>query len=150
MRDGKNARGDGRSRAAGRTSRGVREIPWVSGRTEPPGLGGRRQSQLRTAAFYEDRHSGIEEAPSEGAGMIGNIVLVDARARGRPRALQDIQILQEKRHAGERAIRKPAVDLRLRIVVMFDDYRVDLRINFGRAGNRLVQQLPGGDLLFTD
>ncbi len=87
MRDRKNARGDGSTGAAGRTARGVGGIPGVAGRTEQPGFGGRHQSEFRTGAFSEDRHPGIEEALGEGAGMIGDIVLVDARARGRPRAL---------------------------------------------------------------
>src|SRR5260370_17982823 len=118
MCDGENARSNGRARAAGRTSRRMREIPRISGRTEQPRLGGRHQSEFRTGGFSEDREAGIEEAPGEGAGMIRDIVLVDAGARRRPRALENIQILQQKRHAGKRPFRKPLVDLLPGIVVM--------------------------------
>ena len=72
--------------------------------------------------------------------MIGDVVLVDAGAEGRPRALQIFQILQQKRHAGEGTIGKPLVDLPRRIVVMLDDDSVDLRIDPGGAGDRLVEQ----------
>ena len=82
--------------------------------------------------------------------MIGDIVLVEARAESRPRALQNIQVLQQKRHAGEGAIRKPLVDLPLGMVVMLDDDRVDLRVDLGGAGDGLVQQFPGADLLVAD
>jgi hypothetical protein len=71
--------------------------------------------------------------------MIGNIVLVDARARSRPGALENIQILQQKRDPGEGTIRKPVVDLPLGIVVMLHDHRIDLRIDPGGAGDGLVQ-----------
>src|SRR5260370_12460766 len=97
MCDGENARSNGRARAAGRTSRRMREIPRISGRTEQPGLGGRHQSEFRTGAFSEDREAGIEETLGEGAGMIRNIVLVDAGARPRPRALKNIPILHHNR-----------------------------------------------------
>ena len=82
--------------------------------------------------------------------MISDIVLVDAGARGRPRALKNIQILQEKRHAGEGTILKSLVDLRLRIIVMFYDHCVDLRVDLGGAGNGLVQQFSRADLFFPD
>ncbi len=82
--------------------------------------------------------------------MIGDVVLVDACAEGRPRALQDIQILQEKRHAGEGTIRKSLFDLPLRIVVMLYDHCVDLRIDFAGTGDRLVQQFLGTDMLVAD
>ena len=81
MRHGKDARGDRRGRAAGRTSGGMRQIPRVAGRAEQAALGGRQQAELRAGALAEDRHPGVEEALREGAGMIGHIVLVDARAR---------------------------------------------------------------------
>ncbi len=45
---------------------------------------------------------------------------------------------------------KPRFDLPLRIVVMLDDDRVDLRIDLGGAGDGLVQQLSGADLLVAD
>ena len=68
--------------------------------------GGRHQAEFRTGAFSENRDPGIEKALGEGAGVIGDIVLVDAGARRRPRALENIQILQQKRHAGEGTVRK--------------------------------------------
>ncbi len=71
--------------------------------------------------------------------MIGNIVPVDARARSRPGALENIQILEQKRHAGEGTIRKPVVDLPLGIIEMLHHHGVDLRIDPGGAGDRLVQ-----------
>src|SRR5580700_3604725 len=88
MRDGKNPRRNGRRRAAGRAARGVREIPGISGRAEQAGLGGRHQSEFGTRAFAEDRNAGIEEAPGEGAGMVGDIVLEEAGARRGPRTLE--------------------------------------------------------------
>ena len=36
------------------------------------------------------------------------------------------------------------------IVVMLDDYRVDLRIDLGGPRDRLVQQFAGTDLLLAD
>ena len=150
MRDGKNSRGNGRGRAAGRAARGVREIPGISGRAEQTGLGGRQQSEFRAGAFSEDRNAGIEETPGEGAGMVGDIVLEDTGARRGPCTLKKLQILQDKRHAGKGAVGKAVVDLPLRVVVMFDDHRVDLRIDLGGAGDRFVQQLPGLDLLVAD
>jgi hypothetical protein len=71
--------------------------------------------------------------------MVGNIVLVDARARSRPGALENIEILQQKRHASEGTVGKPVVDLPLGIIVMLHDHRIDLRIEPGGAGDGLVQ-----------
>ena len=116
------------------------EIPGIAGRTEQAGLGGRHQSEFRTGALAEDREAGVEETLGEGAAVIGDIVLVDAGAEGRPRALEKFQILQQKRHAGEGTIGKPLVDLPFGIVVMLDDDSVDLRIDPGGAGDRLVEQ----------
>ncbi len=82
--------------------------------------------------------------------MIRDIIIIDAGARRRPRALENIQILQQKRHAGKGAIRKPLVDLPPGIVIMLHDHRIDLRIDLGGAGDRLVQQFRGADLLFPD
>ena len=101
-------------------------------------------------ALAEDRDAGIEEALGEGAGMIGDIVLVDAGAERGSGALQKIEILQQKRHAGEGTVGKALVDLPPGIVVMLDDHRIDLRIDLGGAGDRLVQQFAGADLLLAD
>ena len=66
--------------------------------------------------------------------------LQDAGAEGGARALQQIEILQQERHAGEGAVGKSLVDLPLGIVVVLDHDRVDLRIDLGGAGDRLVEQ----------
>ena len=78
------------------------------------------------------------------------MVLVDARARCGPRPLKKLQILQEKRHAGERAIRKSLVDLPLGIIVVLDDDRIDFRIYFSGPRNCFIQQFTGADLPFSD
>ena len=82
--------------------------------------------------------------------MAGDIVPVKAGAERGPRALQKVEVLQQKRHAGERAIRKPLVDLPLGMVVMLYNHRIDLGIYPGGAGDRLVQQFPGTNLLVAD
>ena len=64
-------------------------------------------------------------------------------ARGRARALQKIEILQQERHAGEGTVGQAALDLAFGIVVMLDDDRVDLRIDLRGAGDGLVEQFPG-------
>jgi hypothetical protein len=70
----------------------MRQIPRIPGWTEQARLGGRHQSEFGTGALSEDGDAGGEEALGEGAGMIGDIVLEDAGAEGRPRALENIQI----------------------------------------------------------
>ena len=82
--------------------------------------------------------------------MIGDVVLVDAGARSCPRTLKNIKILQQKRHAGEGTIGEPLCDLPFRIVGMLYDHRVDLRVDLGGTGDRLVQQFLGADLFFPD
>ena len=82
--------------------------------------------------------------------MIGHIILQEGRARRRPRALQKIEVLQEKRHAGERAVGKSFLDLAFGIVVVLDDDRIDLRVDFRGARDGLVEQFAGRDLLFPD
>ena len=71
--------------------------------------------------------------------MIGDFVLEYAGAKGRARALEQVEILEKKRHAGERTVRKSLVDLALGEVVMPDNDCVDLRIDLRGAGNGLVQ-----------
>jgi hypothetical protein len=71
--------------------------------------------------------------------MVGNIVLVDARARSRPGALENIEILQQERHPGERTVWKPVFDLPLGIFVMLHDHRIDLWIDPGGPRDSLVQ-----------
>ena len=82
--------------------------------------------------------------------MIGNMILVDARARCGPGALKKLKILQQKRHTGERAVWQPPIYLPLCIVMMFYDDRVDLRINFAGSHNGFVEQFACGDVLFPD
>ena len=82
--------------------------------------------------------------------MIRHMVLVDTGAEGRSRALQQIKILQQKRHARERAIRKSLVDLPLRIIVMLHHHGVDLRVDPGCARDGFVKQLAGADLFVAD
>ena len=113
-------------------------------------FGGRQQSEFRAGAFAEDRDPGIEEALGEGAGVIGDIVLIDAGAESRSRARKNIQILQQERNTGEGPIRKPVVDLAPGIVVMFHHHRVDFGIDLGGAGDRLVQQFGGADVFLPD
>ena len=86
----------------------------------------------------------------ERTGMIGHIVLVDARARGGAGTLQKVEILEQKRHAGEGTVGKALVDLPPCIVVMLDDDGIDLRIDLGGARDGLVQQFAGTDLLLAD
>ncbi len=71
--------------------------------------------------------------------MVGNIVLVDARARSRPGALENIEILQQERDPSEGTVWKPVVDLPLRIIVMLHDHRIDLWIDSGGPRDSLVQ-----------
>src|ERR1700733_3808500 len=108
----------------------MREIPRIAGRAEQPRLGGWHQSEFRARALAEDGQAGVQEALGERAGMIGDIVLVDARAEGGPRTLKQIEVLEHERHAGEGAIRKPPVDLPSRVIVMLYDNGIDLRIDF--------------------
>src|SRR5580698_9771446 len=111
----------------------MREIPWIPGRAVQPGFGGRQQSEFGAGALAEDGDASIEETLGEGAGMIGDIVLVDAGAVSGAGAGEYIQILQQKRHAGERTVGQSVIDLPFGIIVMLDDYGVDLRIDLRGA-----------------
>ena len=91
--------------------------------------------------------AGIEETLRQRVGVVGDVILQDRGARCRAGALEEIEILQQKRHAGERTVRQTALDLAFGIVVMLDDDGVDLRIDFGGAGNRLIEQFARRDLL---
>ena len=82
--------------------------------------------------------------------MIGNVIVIETGARGGARALEILQVLQKKGHACERAIAKALFNLALRIIVMFYDHRIDLRIDLGGSGDRLIQQFPGAHLFFPD
>ena len=92
MRDRKDAGRDRRSRAARRAARGMRKIPGIAGRTEQTRFCGRHQTEFRGRALSEDGDAGSNKAPGEGAGMVGDVILVDARARGGPRSLKEIEI----------------------------------------------------------
>src|SRR2546423_14508078 len=118
MREWKNARGNCRCGTAGRTPRGVRKVPRIARRTEQAGLRGRHQSEFRSGAFPEDRHAGSEKSLGEGAGVIGNVIVIETGARGGTRARENLQVLQKKGHACERAIRKAPFKLALRVIVM--------------------------------
>ena len=150
MGDGQNARRHGRGRAARRPARGVRGIPGIAGRTMQARLRGRHEAEFRTGALAEDGDAGPEETSGQGTGVVGDIVLVDAGAESGSRALEQIEILQQKRHAGEGTVRKSLFDLPLRIIIVLYDHRIDLRIDLGGAGDGFVQQFPGTDLLVVD
>src|SRR6478735_12406716 len=111
------------------------KVPGITGRSEQTGLRRRHQAEFRTGALAEDRNAGIEKALRQRAVMIGNEILQDRRARRRARALQEIEILQEERHAGERTLGKAPLDLALGIVVVLDHDRVNLRIDLCRASS---------------
>ena len=65
--------------------------------------------------------------------MIGDVLPENTRAEGRSRGVEQIEVLQQKRHAGEGAIGKPTIDLPPGVVVMLHDHRVDLGVDFGGA-----------------
>ena len=83
MRDGQDARGDRRCRAARRAAGGMGEIPGIAGRAEQPRLRRRHQPEFGTGALAEDRNAGIEKALGERAVMVGDEILQDA---SRPRS----------------------------------------------------------------
>ena len=150
MRDWKNPGGDRGCCTTRRAARGMREIPGITGRAEQTRLRGRHQSEFRTGGFAEDRKTGIEEAAGQGAVMVRHVRLEQARARGRDGARQRLEVLEQERHAGEGTARKATFDLFARIVVVPDDDSVDLRIDFFRPRDRLVQQLLCADLLVAN
>jgi len=79
--------------------------------------------------------------------MVGDIVLVDARPEGGSRALEKVEVFQEKRHAGEGAVGQSLRDLPLGMVIVLHDHRVDLWIDLRRARDGFVEQLLRADLL---
>src|ERR1041385_179894 len=103
------------------------EIPRISRGAEQTRLGRRHQAEFRTRTLAENGDAAVEETLRQRAGMIGNTVPVEARAEGGAGPLQQIEILEQKRHAGEGPLGKSAVDLPARIVVMPDHHGVDLR-----------------------
>jgi hypothetical protein len=56
-------------------------------------LRGRHQPEFRARALAEDRNTRVEEAPGEGASVVGNVIAVDAGAEGGDRALQQVEVL---------------------------------------------------------
>ena len=126
------------------------EIPRISRGAEQARLGGRHQAEFGARTLAEDGHTTVKETLRQGAGMIGDIVPVEARAEGGAGPLQQIEVLEQKRHAGERPLGKPTVNLRPRIVVMPDHHGVDLRIDFFGARDRLVEQFARADLFAAD
>ncbi|MGY4418867.1 hypothetical protein ACVWY2_001292 [Bradyrhizobium sp. JR6.1] len=150
MRNGQDARGDSSPRAAGRATGGMIEIPGIAGRAEQARFRRRHQPEFRARALAEDRKTRIEETLGQRTVVIGDEVLQQTGARRGAGALEQIEILQQERHAGEGAVRQPLGDLALGVVVMLDDDCVDLRIDGGRARNRLVEQLPCRDVLVAD
>src|SRR5438445_11046582 len=113
------------------------EIPGIAGRPVQAQLRRRHQAEFGTGALAEDRDASIEEALRQRAAVVGHKILQDRGAGGRARALQEVEILQEERYAGKRAVGQAALDLALGIVVMLDHDRVDLWIDLSRAGDGL-------------
>src|SRR4029078_472164 len=74
----------------------------------------------------------------------------DRGARCRARALQEIEVLQEERYAGEGAVGQAALDLAFGIVVMLDDDRVDLRIELRGTGDGLIEQILRRDFFLPN
>lgn len=116
------------------------EIPGIAGRPEQAAFGGRQQPELRAGALAEDRQAGIEEPLGEGAGVVRDIVLEDAGAEGGAGAFDEVEVLEQERHAGERAIRQSLVDLPPCVVVVPDHDGVDRGIDFVGARDRFVEQ----------
>ncbi len=126
------------------------EIPGVASGHEQPRLRGRHQTEFRARTLAENHDAGIKKPPGEGAGVVGDKIPVDRRPRRRARSLQEIEILQEKRHAGEGSVDKSRVDLALGIFVVLHHHRIDLRVDLRGARDRLVEQVAGRDLLLAD
>src|SRR6185369_17447598 len=105
------------------------EIPGIAGWPVQARLRRRHQAEFGTGALAEDRDAGIEETPRQRARVVGYKILQDRSARGRARAFQEVEVLQQERHAGKGAVGQAALDLAFGIVVMLDDDRVDLRID---------------------
>jgi hypothetical protein len=150
MRDGQDAGGNGRRRAARRTAGRMLEIPGIAGRAVQARLRCRHQAELGTGALAEDRDAGIEKALHQRSAVVGYKILQDGGAGGRARALEGIEVLQEKGNAGEGAVGQTTRNLPLGVVVMFDDDGVDLRIDFGGAGDSLVEQFLARDLFVSN
>src|SRR5688572_475236 len=126
------------------------EIPGIAGRPVQARLRRRHQAEFGTGALAEDRDAGSKETLRQRARVVGYKILQDRGARGRARALQEVEVLQKERYAGKRAIGQAALDLALGMVVMLDDDRVDLRIDLRRTGDGLIEQFLSRDLLLAN
>src|ERR1051326_829801 len=96
------------------------KIPRISGGAEQAGLGRWHQAEFRARTLAENGYAAVEKTLRQGAGVIGNVVPVQARARRGAGSLKQIEVFQQKRHAGKRPLGKSAVDLLVRVVDMFD------------------------------
>ncbi|GCC48359.1 hypothetical protein chiPu_0032237, partial [Chiloscyllium punctatum] len=104
MRDGQDARGDRSAGAAGRAAGGMLEIPGIAGRAEQTRFRRRHQAEFRARALAEDRKSRIEEALGQRPVVVCDEVLQQAGARRGAGALEQIEVFQQERNAGERAV----------------------------------------------
>src|SRR5689334_16927326 len=78
--------------------------------------------------------------------MIRDIVLEDRRTKRRPCSCEQVEVLEQKRHAGEGTFGKALRNLPLSVVVVLHHHRIDLRIHFCCALDRFSQELLRGDL----
>src|SRR5262249_5779578 len=119
----------------------MREIPGILGRAVQSRLGGRHQPEFRTRTLAENREARFQEALGERAAVVRDLVLVDAGAKCRTRAFKEIEVLQDKWHAGKGTLRHSLLDLPLRVIVVLYDDCVDVRIDLFGTRDRFIQEL---------
>ena len=140
MRHGQNSRSDRRSRAARGAAGGMLGVPGIARRPVQTRLRRRHQTPFGRRRLAVDHESGVDETLRQRIRVVGDIILVERGAESRTRAREQVEILQQKRHAAERAVWQTLRDLLAREIVMFDHDRVELRIDLLRARDRLVEQ----------
>jgi hypothetical protein len=152
VREGDDAGGDGRPRAAARAARAQVRVPRVARGAEQLRFGERREAELGQVGLAEDDRARAPEPFHDGRVARRLEVRQEAAAGGLRHAGDGgVEVLEQERHAAKRGVRRrQRGGVAARLFVHRRDDRVDARVDPLGARDRFLQQLGGRDLAAPD
>ena len=142
------ARRDGRRGAAAGAARTVLQVPGIARRAVDHRLRRRVQTELRRVGAPEDHQPGPLVTLDDGEIMVGDEAVIEMRPVPHPRAgVPGVDILQQERHARQRALRQSRLQSLPRLIVHLLHDRIEPGIQRLDPPDRRLQHFRRRDLL---
>src|SRR5271170_3219354 len=149
MGDRQNSRSDDGGGAAGGAAGRTLGVPGIASGTVNDRLGGEGEPEFRGRRLAEDDKTCPQMPLNQRRRMIGEIILKGPRAKGRSRAGEQREVLEQEGNAAERTLGQAARDLLAGELLVPDRNRVDLRFDGVETRDRFVEKFGWRDLTFA-